>query len=66
MNGTADYGIWFSKDTNSGLAGYSDADWARNVDDKKSTTGGYFYLGNSLVSWYSKKQNSISLSTVEA
>ena len=66
VNGIADYGIWFSKDTNSGLAGYSDADWARNVDDKKSTTGGYFYLGNSLVSWYSKKQNSISLSTVEA
>ena len=66
VNGTADYGIWFSKDTNSGLAGYSDADWAGNVDDRKSTTEGCFYLGNNLVSLYSKKQNSISLSTAEA
>ena len=40
VNGTADYGIWFSKDTNSSLAGYSDADWAGNADDRKSTSGG--------------------------
>ncbi|KAL5758467.1 hypothetical protein ACOSP7_021078 [Xanthoceras sorbifolium] len=33
---------------------------------KKSTIGGCFYLGNNLVSWYSKKQNFISLSTAEA
>lgn len=33
---------------------------------KKSTYGGCFYLGNNLVSWMSKKQNNISLSTVEA
>ena len=39
VNGTADYGIWFSKDTNSDLAGYSDSNWVGNVDDRKSTTG---------------------------
>ena len=44
MNGTVDHRIWFFKDTNSGLVGYSDADWAGNVDDRKSTTGGCFYL----------------------
>ena len=66
VNDTTDYGIWFSKDANSGLAGYSDADWAGNVNDRKSTTRGCFYLGNNLVSWYSKKQNSISLSTAKA
>ena len=66
VNGTADYGIWFTKDTNISLAGFSDADWAGNVDDRKSTSGGCFYLGNNMVSWYSKKQNSISLSTAEA
>ena len=55
VNGTADYGIWFSKDTNSSIAGYSDADWAGNADDRKSTSGGCFYLGNNLVSWFSKK-----------
>ena len=36
VNGTADYGIWFSKDTNFGLAGYSDADWTENGDDRKA------------------------------
>ena len=60
------FGVWYSKDTNDVLAGYSDADWAENVDDRKSTSGGCFYMGNNLVSWMSKKQNSISLSTVEA
>ena len=63
---TANFGVWYSKDTNDVLAGYSDADWAGNVDDKKSTSGGYFYVGNNLVSWMSKKQNSISLSTTKA
>ena len=62
---TADFGVWYSKDTNDVLAGYSDADWAGNTDDRKSTSGGCFYIGNNLVSWMSKKQNSISLSTVE-
>ena len=36
------------------------------MDDRKSTLGGCFYLGNNLVSWMSKKQNSMSLSTAEA
>ena len=65
VNGTPDYGLWYSKDSNACLAGYSDADWAGSMDDKKSTSGGCFYLGNNLVSWMSKKQNSVSLSTAE-
>ena len=63
---TAEFGVWYSKDTNDVLAGYSDTDWTGNVDDIKSTSGGCFYVGNNLVSWMSKKQNSISLSTTEA
>ena len=66
INGTSDYGIWYSRDSNECLAGYSDANWAGCIDDRKSTSGGCFYLGNNLVSWMSKKQNSISLSTAEA
>ena len=61
-----DFGVWYSKDTNDVLAGYSNADWAENADDRKSTSGGCFYMGNNLVSWMSKKQNLISLSTAEA
>ena len=48
------------------LHAYTDADWAGNVDDRKRTSGGAFYMGPRLVSWFHKKQSSISLSTVEA
>ena len=63
---TADFGVWYSKDTNNVLTGYFDADWAENADDRKSTSGCCFYVDNNLISWMSKNQNSISLSTVEA
>ena len=66
VKATANFEVWYSKDTNDVLAGYSNVDWARNVDDRKSTLGGCFYVGNNIVSWMSKKQNSISLSIVEA
>ena len=46
---TADFGVWYSKDINDVIAGYSNADWARNADDRKSTSGGCFYVGNNLV-----------------
>ena len=49
------YDIWYSKDTNISLAGFSDADWTGNSNDRKSTSGGCFYLCNNLVSWNSKK-----------
>ena len=63
---TTEFDVWYSKDTSDVLAGYSDADWAGNANDRKSTSRGCFYVGNNLVSWMSKKQNSISLSTAEA
>ena len=50
VSGTLDYEIWYSKDSNISLAGFSDGDWAGNTDDRKSTSGGCFYLGNNLVS----------------
>eukprot|EP00253_Pinus_taeda_P026495 PITA_26495 len=42
------------------------ADWAGSVDDRNSTSGGAFFIGSRLVSWFSKKHSSIALSTVEA
>ncbi|KAK0575189.1 hypothetical protein LWI29_035282 [Acer saccharum] len=66
VNGTSNYGIWYSFDTNASLIGFSDADWAGNCNNRKSTSGGCFFLCNKLVSWFCKKQNSISLSTTEA
>jgi hypothetical protein len=66
VNDTLLYGIWYSRETNLIVAGYSDADWAGNVDDRKRTLGGSFYVGNNLVAWMSKKQASISPSTAKA
>ena len=63
---TSEFGVWYSKDTNDVLAGYSDVDWAGNADDRKGTSGGCFYVGKNLVFWISKKQNFISLSTAKA
>ncbi|XP_057444448.1 secreted RxLR effector protein 161-like [Lotus japonicus] len=66
INGTSNYGIMYTDhDTNSVLEGYCDADWAGSVDDRKSTYGRCFFLGNNLISWFSKKQNCVFLSTSE-
>ncbi|CAA7049695.1 unnamed protein product [Microthlaspi erraticum] len=66
VKGTVNLGIFYSKGSNRNLAGYCDADWAGCADDRKSTSGGCFFLGNNLIAWLSKKQNSVSLSTAEA
>ena len=42
VGGTYDYGLFYSKESNLSLAGFSDSDWAGNADDRKSTTGGIF------------------------
>jgi hypothetical protein len=60
------YGMWYPRNQNFQLTTYSDADWANCVDERKSTSGGAFFLGDSLVAWLSKKQGSISLSTTKA
>ena len=66
LKGTMDYGLWYPKGNEWTLVAYTDADWAGSVDDRKSTSGAAFYLGGCLVSWMSKKQSSVTLSTAEA
>ncbi|XP_058768441.1 uncharacterized mitochondrial protein AtMg00810-like [Vicia villosa] len=66
VNGTSDYGILYTHGCDPILTGYCYADWAGSANDRKSTSGGYFFLGNNLISWLSKKQNCVSLSTTEA
>ena len=45
---TADFGVWYNKDTNNILDRYSDADWVGNADNRKSTSRVCFYVGNNL------------------
>jgi hypothetical protein len=63
---TPKFGFWYPKGSTFDLIGYSDVDWAGCKIDRKSTLGTCQFLGRSLVSWASKKQNSVSLSTAKA
>ena len=66
LNGTKDLGLCYPKKKEFTLIGYSDADFAGYKVDRKSTPGCCQFLGASLISWHSKKQNSVALSTAEA
>ncbi|KAK6125405.1 hypothetical protein DH2020_040832 [Rehmannia glutinosa] len=66
LKGTIQYGLFYPDNENFSLKGYSDSDYAGNIDDCKSTSGSCQFLGDCFVSWFSKKQNCISLSTTEA
>ncbi|KAG8480777.1 hypothetical protein CXB51_025440 [Gossypium anomalum] len=63
--GTIDHGLLFQASGLS-LTGFSDADWASSLEDRKSTFGFCIYLGDNLVGWMSKKQSVVSRSTTEA
>jgi hypothetical protein len=63
---TPSFGLWYPKGASFQLLGYSDLDYAGCKIDRKSTSRGCHMLGRSLVSWSSKKQNSVALSTAEA
>ncbi|KAH1122317.1 hypothetical protein J1N35_005477 [Gossypium stocksii] len=65
MNLPIDHGLFFSKGRVE-VVGYSDADWASSLEDRRSTTGYVVYLGPNPVAWCSKKQNVVSRSSSEA
>ena len=64
--GTQNLGLWYPKKSSLELIGFSNADYASSKTDRKSTSGTCQFLGHMLVSWSSKKQTSIALSTAEA
>jgi hypothetical protein len=66
LKGTHDVGLWFPKGSNFELIGYSDSDYGGCKIDRMSTSDTCQLLRRSLVSWSSKKQNSVALSTAEA
>ena len=66
LQGTQSLGIFYKVGGNDELLAYTDSDYAGGLDDRKSTSGYAFLLGGGVVSWMSKKQPVVSLSTTEA
>ncbi|KAJ0579640.1 putative RNA-directed DNA polymerase [Helianthus annuus] len=65
IKGTINQEITYSKGGKGKLVGFSDSDYAGNVDDSKSTSGYIFHLGSGPISWQSKKQKVVALSSKE-
>ena len=66
LKGTQDLSLTYSQAGNEELIGYSDSDYAGDHDTRRSTSGNVFLLGDGAVTWCSKRQTSVALSTVEA
>ena len=64
VKGTLSYGLHFTRPSSS-LIGYSDVDWARCIETRRSTYGYSIFLGGNLVSWSAKKQPTVSRSSCE-
>jgi hypothetical protein len=65
LRGTIGYGLRYAYSVDMRLQGYVDSDWAGSAVDRKSTSGCCFSLGSAMVSWCSRKQTSVALSTTE-
>ncbi|PNX94213.1 putative copia-type protein [Trifolium pratense] len=59
-------GLMFSKNNHLNIDGYTDADWAGSATDRRSTSGYFAFVGGNLVTWRSKKQKVVALSSAEA
>jgi hypothetical protein len=65
LRGTYKYGLWYRQTDEVKLHGFTTADWAGSPTNRKSTPGGIFSIGYTVVSWYNKKQRSMALSSTE-
>lgn len=66
LKGTNSFELEFSKDANKGVFGYCDADWAGDIDSRRSMTGYIFKFQGGPITWGTKKQATVALSTAEA
>jgi hypothetical protein len=66
VKGTSGHGLQLYKSANHDLIAYSDADWTGCPDTRRSTSGYYVFYGDNLLSWSSKRQPTVSISSAEA
>ncbi|XP_021971100.1 uncharacterized mitochondrial protein AtMg00810-like [Helianthus annuus] len=66
LKGTLAYGLHYTRPTHTALLGYSDADWTRCLETRRSTYGYSIFLGGNLISWSAKKQPTVAKSSCES
>ena len=66
LKGTINLGLKFEKKADNSIIGFSDADWAGDLDNRHSTSGNLFVMSGGAIRWLSKKQPVVTLSTTEA
>ncbi|KAK4381916.1 Retrovirus-related Pol polyprotein from transposon RE1 [Sesamum angolense] len=66
IKGSLDYGLLYKNSNDFKLKGFTDADWVGDASDRRSTSGYCFNIGSAVVSWCSKKQSTVALSSTEA
>jgi transposase InsO family protein len=66
LQATPTHGLEFSRKDGFGVCGYSDADWAGDIESRRSTSGYAFMMNGGCISWRSKKQRTVALSSTEA
>ena len=66
IRGTLEYGLVYDHRGSVEFTVFTDADWVGCVEDRKSTLGRCFNIGSRIVSWFSRKQKSVALSSLEA
>ncbi|GJT84192.1 retrovirus-related pol polyprotein from transposon TNT 1-94 [Tanacetum coccineum] len=66
LKGTVNRGLWYPKDSSIALTAFADADHAGCQDTRRSTSGSMQFLGDRLISWSSKRQKSVAISSTEA
>ena len=66
LKGTLNLSIQYRKSGSTEVIGYTDADWANDMEDRHSTTGNVFIMAGGPISWLSQKQSIVALSTAEA